>query len=75
MGLVNPELQCSKEKVTSNSKKDIRRFIATVNAPALTDEQMKRAKKQFHEDMESRRKASDKALINSMEDAKKFYSD
>ena len=75
MGLVNPELQCSKEKVTSNSKKDMRRFIATVNAPALTDEQNERAMKQLHEDMVSRRKMRDKALINSMEDAKNFYSD
>lgn len=75
MGFVKSELKCSKEKVTSNSKKDIRRFIATVNAPALSDEQMERAMKQFHEDMKSRRKTRDEALVNSMEEAKKFYSD
>ena len=72
MGLVKSELQCSKEKVASNSKKDIRKFIATVNAPALTDEQNERAMKQLHEDMVSRRKMRDKALINSIEDAKKI---
>ena len=75
MGFVKSELQCFKEKIGTSSKKDMRVFIATVNAPALTDEQVVRAMKQLHKDSESRRKMTDEALINSMEDAKKFYSD
>lgn len=63
------------KKDNSNSKNNIQGFVATVNAPAITDEQAIRAMRQLHKDLKSRRKAREVAHINSMEDAKEFYSD
>jgi len=63
------------KKDDSNSKNNIRGFVVTVNAPAITDEQAKRAMRQMHEDLKSRRKAREVAHIKSMEAAKEFYSD
>lgn len=62
-------------KKNSDSNSNIRGFVTTVNAPAISDEQVKRAMKQMHEELKSRRKAREVAHIKSMETAKEFYSD
>lgn len=62
-------------KKNSDSKSNIRGFVATVNAPAIPVEQRIRAMKELHRDSESYRKRTDTALIKSAEYAKEFYSD
>ena len=59
----------------NGSNSNIRGFVATVNAPAVSEEQAKRAMKQMHEDLKSHRKAREIAHIKSAEKAKDFYSD
>lgn len=54
---------------------NIRGFVATVNAPAISDEQAKSAMNQMHEDLKSRRKARELAHVKSAKKAKNFYSD
>lgn len=62
-------------KKNNDSNNNIHGFVATVNAPAISDEQAIRAMKQMHEDLKSRRKAIEIARIKSEEKAKDFYSD
>lgn len=63
------------KKDDSNSKKNIRGFVATVNAPAISDEQARRAMSQMHKELISRRKAREVAHIKATKAAKEFYSD
>ena len=65
----------SKSEVREQIEGQTTPFVASVYRTELTDEQVKKSMEHLHDEMKSRRERTDEALINSMEFAKKHYSD
>ena len=73
MPFFRPKVSKSEERELSEGKTTP--SVASVYRPELTDEQVKKSMEHLHDEMKSRRERTDEALINSMEFAKKHYSD
>ena len=61
-----------KQRPVTVRESSLRGFVATVNAPRISDEQAVRAVRQMHSDMKSYRIRREKALEDSTEFAKHY---